>query len=106
MPKGKKRLKDCLGDRLRKQYEYVATHAEATCQEFQKGDNKQGHDHCVVVERNLDLLIPDVKKEKCLDETEIFVLLAALHLHDIGKIEGANRFGWKSEHGHRGMDHQ
>ena len=91
MPKGMKLLKDCLGDRLRKRYEYVATHAEATYQEFQKGDNKQGHDHCVAVERNLDLLIPDVKKENSLYETEIFVLLAAAHLHDIGKIEGANQ---------------
>jgi hypothetical protein len=104
MPKGKKRLKDCLGEKLRSRFEYVATNAEATCQEFQKGDNKQGHDHCEAVERNLDLLIPDVKKENILNETEIFVLLAAAHLHDIGKVEGSNRSGWKSEHGHRGME--
>ena len=98
MPKGKKHLRDCLGERLRKQFDYVATNAEATCQEFQKGDNKQGQEHCKAVEKNLQLLIPDFKKECSLNEVEIFVLLAAAHLHDIGKVEGPNRFGWKSEH--------
>jgi HEAT repeat protein len=95
---------DCLGERLRSQFDYIATHAEATFQEFQKGDNRQGHNHCEAVEKNLDILIPDIKKENSLSETEIFVLLAAAHLHDIGKIEGSNRSGWKSEHGHRGME--
>ena len=104
MPKGKKRLRDCLGRRLSKQLESLAVNAEATCQEFQKGDNIQGAEHCKAVEKNLDLLIPDVKKESSLSETEIFVLLAAAHLHDIGKVEGSNRSGWKSEHGHRAQE--
>ena len=104
MPKGKKPLKDFLGERLRKKFEYVSTNAEATCQGFQKGDNQQGHEHCKAVERNLDFLIPDVKKENSLNETEIFVLSAAAHLHDIGKVGESSSFGWKSEHGRRGME--
>ena len=104
MPKGKKRLRDCLGTRLRKQFDYLAVNAETTCQEFQKGDNRQGPEHCEAVEKNLDLLIPDIKKENTLNETEIFLLLATAHLHDIGKVEGSNRSGWKSEHGHRAME--
>ena len=48
MPKGKKRLKDFLA-RLRNGFAYVSTNAEATCQEFQKGDNKQGREHCHAV---------------------------------------------------------
>ena len=50
------------------------------------------------------MLIPDVNKENSLNETEIFVLLAAAHLHDIGKVKRADRTGWKGEHGHRGME--
>lgn len=103
MHKNKKLLKDFLGQRLRRQYEYISSNSEATCHEFQKGDNKQGHDHCLAVEKNLDLLIPDTEKQNGLNETEILVLLASAHLHDIGKIEGPCIMGWKSEHGQRGM---
>lgn len=95
MPKGKIKLKDCLSERLRKQFDYLETNTAKTFHEFQRGDNIQGHEHCKAVERNLDLLVPDSKKENGLNEISLFVLLAAAHLHDIGKVEGSTTSGWE-----------
>ena len=48
-----------------------------------KGNEKNGIDHSKRLEDYLDCLIPDEFKEK-LKPAEIFILLYAVYLHDIG----------------------
>jgi hypothetical protein len=48
-----------------------------------KGIPKNGIEHSQTLEKNLNLLVPDPFKEK-LKPAEIFILLYAVYLHDIG----------------------
>ena len=51
-----------------------------------RSDSYNGRPHVIGVERHLDRLVPDEVKQD-LSSTEIFVLLAAVLLHDIGKLD-------------------
>jgi HEAT repeat protein len=88
---------------LRTQIDEVWHQAES-CQEFQKGDTIQGRKHCLAVEHNLGLLIPDEMKAHALSQTELFVLSAAACLHDVGKVETPDHLSWKSDHGLRSRE--
>jgi tetratricopeptide (TPR) repeat protein len=48
---------------------------------------KNGFEHSKSVENHLDRLVPDNIKEE-FDPAEIFVLLCAVYLHDIGRLSG------------------
>ena len=103
MAKGEKTLREVLKGDLLTQINEIWRKGESY-QNGQKGDNIQGTLHCKAVETNLGKLIPDIKKEKELKQTDLFVLSVAACLHDIGKVVSDSAKGWKSDHGERSME--
>jgi len=103
MPKGNKALREVIKGDLLIQLNELWRKAESY-HDGQKGDNIQGTKHCIAVEKNLEKLIPDDKKEKELKPIDLFVLSAAACLLDIGKVVADDARGWKSDHGKQSME--
>ncbi|MDZ7358667.1 MAG: HD domain-containing protein [candidate division KSB1 bacterium] len=55
---------------------------------FDRGSHS-GYPHLINVERNADKMVPDVIKQE-MTAGQIFLLLAAIFLHDIGKVTAAS----------------
>ena len=103
MPKGNKALREVIKGGLLTQLNELWNKA-GVYHDGQKGDNIQGTKHCIAVEKNLEKLIPDDKKEKELKPIDLFVLSAAACLHDIGKVVADDAKGWEGDHGKRSME--
>jgi len=67
--------------------------------EKQKGDNINGREHCLAVERNIGKLIAYNNNYKRLNQTELFLLDVSACLHDIGKTIEDKKYMWNCDHG-------
>jgi len=91
-------LRNLIRDDLKIQVDEIWRKAKSF-HEKQKGDNINGREHCLAVERNIGKLIAYNNNYKKLNQTELFLLDTSACLHDIGKTIENKINLWNYDHG-------